>query len=94
MSRQDLIPGAAPTPPLPWERVRVSVVIPVGRDVGDLRGLHGAITRELESLERTHEVIFIADGVGGDTLEVLSDLEAAHDNVVLIRFRQTLSPNV
>ena len=44
--------------------VEVSVVVPVGRDVGDLKGLHGAISDELRRLNRSHEVIFIADGGG------------------------------
>lgn len=83
-------PTIAPGPP----ELDVSVVIPVGRDVGDLRGLFGAITRELSALDRTHEIIFIADGVSGDTLEILTDLEAESDHVVLIRFRQTFGESV
>lgn len=74
--------------------IDVSVVVPVGRDVGDLRGLHGAITKELTALERAHEILFIADGVGGETIQILADLEARHDNVVLIRFRQNFGESV
>jgi len=72
----------------------ISVVIPVGRDVGDLRGLHASLCAELNALGQTHEILFIADGVGGDLIRKLTSLEAENDNVVLIRFRQSFGESV
>ena len=72
----------------------VSVVIPVSRDVGDLRSLYTTVTLELNKLGMSHEILFIADGVGGDPIQTLMDLEAENDSVVLIRFRQTFGESV
>ncbi|MBN2492818.1 MAG: glycosyltransferase [Planctomycetes bacterium] len=72
----------------------VSVVIPVGREVGDLENLHAALTAELTRLGHTHEVLFIADGVGGEILGTLTRLAARQPEVVLIRFRQTFGESV
>lgn len=74
--------------------VEVSVVVPVGRDVGDLKGLYGAISDELRRLNRSHEVIFIADGVATVTLQTLREIDAAHPEVVVVRFRQSFGESV
>jgi glycosyltransferase involved in cell wall biosynthesis len=90
-------PGVPPEPVSPSGdegAVEVSVVIPVGREVGDLDGLYGALDAELERHRRTHEFIFIADGVGREVLKTLIAVEERHANVVLIRFRQSFGESV
>jgi hypothetical protein len=48
---------------------RISVLIPVGSDAGDLRELHGEIAREIAKLGEPHELIYLVQAQRGPALD-------------------------
>lgn len=53
---------------------KISVVIPVYRSVGSLPELHARLDKVMKSLSRDYEIIFVEDGGGDGSWEVLREL--------------------
>jgi polyisoprenyl-phosphate glycosyltransferase len=58
-------------------RDRLSVVVPVYNEQGNVRVLHQALTDQFQRLEVDYELIFVDDGSRDDSLRVLRELHAA-----------------
>jgi glycosyltransferase involved in cell wall biosynthesis len=76
-------PGPAGVAPLP----SISVVIPVFNERGTLVELHRALTAELNRVARAHEIIFVDDGSGDGSSEVLDRIADDDPAVSVHRFR-------
>jgi glycosyltransferase involved in cell wall biosynthesis len=74
--------AATPSPP-----PEISVVVPAYNEQENLISLTAAITETLMSLDRRYEVIFVDDGSGDGTADLLHDLAAKYPAVRVIRFR-------
>ena len=69
-------------------RVDLSVVIPVYNEAGNVENLHQEITRALAGLELAYEVIYVDDGSGDGTVELLEKIAAADPKAVVILLRR------
>jgi glycosyltransferase involved in cell wall biosynthesis len=74
--------------------VDVSVVIPVSGQSGDLEEIYSRFSEALEAAGRSHEFIFIDDGVGGQTFQVLKHLQERHPSVKVIKFNRVFGEAV
>jgi glycosyltransferase involved in cell wall biosynthesis len=66
----------------------LSLVIPVYNEVANLRALLAEINMALAEVGLSYEVVFVDDGSGDGSGEVLADLAAQDPRVVAIRFRR------
>ncbi len=64
----------------------LSVVIPVFNEADNLPGLHNEIVQTLEGMD--YEILYIDDGSGDGSFEVLSDIQKTCPRVRLIRLRR------
>jgi dolichol-phosphate mannosyltransferase len=64
---------------------RLSVVIPLLNEEGNLRELHARLTAVLEGLATSHQVIFVDDGSTDSSPQVLRELAAADTRVTALR---------
>ncbi len=71
-----------PSPPT------LSIVIPVYNEAPNLEPLHAELTAALEALGQPYEILFVDDGSGDGSFEVLKQLSAADAHVRVIRFRR------
>jgi polyisoprenyl-phosphate glycosyltransferase len=55
-------------------RDRLSVVVPVYNEQGNLRLLHQTLTEQFQRLDADHEIIFVDDGSRDGSLQVLREL--------------------
>lgn len=65
---------------------RLSVVVPVFNEEGNLETLHQRLTEVLEPLARDHEIIFVDDGSRDGSLESIRRLAAADPHVRFVSF--------
>lgn len=65
----------------------LSIVIPVYNEEHSLVPLSSAITEALATLGISHELLFVDDGSGDHTAQILHDLAAKLPEVRIIRFR-------
>jgi dolichol-phosphate mannosyltransferase len=72
-------------PSLPPE---ISIVVPAYNEEESLVPLTSAITETLAALEVSYELLFVDDGSGDSTAQVLCDLAAKQPEVCFIRFRR------
>jgi len=66
------------------ERIKFSLVIPAYNEVDGLEALHARLSPVLDGLDGRSEVIFINDGSDDGTKEVLEDIAARDERVVVI----------
>lgn len=64
----------------------VSVIIPVHNEEENLPLLYPSLTRSLESLNKTYEVIMVDDGSADRSFEMLAKLQAADNRLKVIKF--------
>jgi glycosyltransferase involved in cell wall biosynthesis len=72
-------------PPSPPE---ISIVVPIYNEEDSLVPLTSAITETLATLGMSYELLFVDDGSGDHTAQVLRDLAAQQPEVRIIRFRR------
>ena len=70
----------------PGRNLKFSVVIPVFNEEGNLEVLHTRLTKVLESLGGTYEIIFVDDGSTDGSFQILRDLHQKDGNVKAIGF--------
>lgn len=66
----------------------MSVVIPIKDERDNLRPLHEALRRSLDSLGLAYEVILVDDGSADDSFGVLEELAAADPHLKVVRLRR------
>jgi len=64
----------------------LSVIIPVYNEAGNLRPLHGRLTRALEQLSRTYEILFIDDGSNDGSKSILDALAQEDPQTRVVHF--------
>jgi len=67
-------------------RTVYSVVIPVYNEEGSLEPLHARLTKVMQSLGKTYEIVFVDDGSRDSSFQVLKNLHEKDRNVKVIRF--------
>ncbi len=72
-----------PSPP-----PEISIVVPIYNEEDSLVPLASAITEALATLDVSYELLFVDDGSGDHTAQVLRELAAKQPEVRIIRFRQ------
>ena len=65
-------------------RQQISVVIPVHNESGNLKGLFQDLTRVMQELNVSYEIIFVDDGSQDDSLKILLGLQAGNPRVTVI----------
>jgi undecaprenyl-phosphate 4-deoxy-4-formamido-L-arabinose transferase len=63
---------------------RVSIIVPIFNGAALVRDCHAALSPVLDQLEGGAEVIYVDDGSGDDTIEVLRDVQAADPRVRIV----------
>jgi glycosyltransferase involved in cell wall biosynthesis len=66
----------------------VSVVIPLYNEVDNVGELHRELTRSLEPIGRTYEILMVDDGSTDGTLDRLLEIEAGDPRVRVLRLRR------
>ena len=72
----------------PKNSLGLSVVIPVFNEAENLEALHKELDEVCAKLGRTYELLFIDDGSGDKSFEVLRRIQKADRRVKVIRFRK------
>ncbi len=73
----------------PAQQVAISIVIPVMNEDRNVRPLFEKLAAQLDSLDKSYEVIFVDDGSTDDTFKELKKLHEEFTGVVrVIRFRR------
>lgn len=70
------------------EQPYLSIIVPVNNEAENVTTLHGELGRVLNSLQIPCEIIFIDDGSKDGTYEILKDLRASDEKVIVLRFRK------
>ncbi len=68
--------------------LKLSLVIPVFNEEGNLEILHSRIHEALRDLAGIYEIIFVDDGSTDGSFEALRELHRRDDHVIVIRFRR------
>src|SRR4051812_10245171 len=71
-----------------FDRLALSVVIPVFNERPSLNELYCRLSGVLNQLTVRHEIIFVDDGSNDGTLDELREIHAADSSVRYIRFRR------
>jgi glycosyltransferase involved in cell wall biosynthesis len=64
----------------------LSVVIPVCNEAENIEPLHAELSRALNALGRSYEIVYIDDGSTDDSFALLADLQQRDAHVVVLRF--------
>jgi undecaprenyl-phosphate 4-deoxy-4-formamido-L-arabinose transferase len=70
------------TPSAPY----LSIVVPVFNEEENLPALHQSLTLVLQGMSRSYEIIYIDDGSGDRSLDILRQLQRQDKRVVVIEF--------
>jgi glycosyltransferase involved in cell wall biosynthesis len=84
---------AAPAP-APARAVDVSVVVPVEDPQAEVEEIVEAYSRELEALGKSHEFVFVLDGVAGRALSLLQELKKRRSDVTIVSFVRRFGESV
>ena len=68
--------------------LKLSLVIPVFNEEGNLEILHSRIHEALRDLAGSYEIIFVDDGSTDGSFKALRELHRLDDHVIVIRFRR------
>ena len=66
----------------------ISVVVPVYNEEESVKECYLEISKVLESMGRSYEIIFVNDGSKDNTLEVLKECAKRDSHLVVIEFRR------
>lgn len=69
------------------KHIKISLVIPLYNEEENVRILHDRIRGTLDKLGESYEVIFIDDGSGDRTFELLKEIHVENPKVKVIKFR-------
>ena len=69
-------------------RPLVSLVVPVYNEAATIREVHARAAESLESLGRPYEIVFVDDGSGDGTWDVLQELYRDDEHVRAVRFKR------
>ncbi len=70
------------------DRVAVSVLVPILNEEESLSELHTRLSKTLETLGRTYEIIYINDGSTDRTQEILEEFHSQDNHVHVIEFNR------
>lgn len=73
---------------MPETRPRLSIVVPLLNEAGNLRPLHQKLSQVLKPLQLSYELIFVNDGSTDGSTAILNELFEADPTVKVIHFQQ------
>lgn len=68
--------------------MKISVVIPAYNEEENIRYLYDELKEVLDTIEDSHEIVFVDDGSSDTTLSILRGIQQADENVMVISFRR------
>lgn len=73
---------------MPRKKVRklLSIIIPIYNESANIKPLHQAVTRQLKKLDYDHELLFVDDGSGDDSLKRLARIAKTDPHVRVLEF--------
>ncbi|MFA4875165.1 MAG: glycosyltransferase family 2 protein [bacterium] len=69
-------------------RCEISVVAPLYNEEANVRELHTRLTKVLEGMGRSYEIIFVDDGSRDATFSIAKELTKGNANLTLVRLRR------
>jgi undecaprenyl-phosphate 4-deoxy-4-formamido-L-arabinose transferase len=70
------------------DKVAISVLVPILNEEESLRELHARLSKTLEALGRTYEIIYINDGSTDSTQEILEEFHSQDNHVRVVEFNR------
>ena len=70
------------------DKVAISVLVPILNEEESLRELHARLSKTLEALGRTYEIIYINDGSTDSTQEILEEFHSQNTHVRVVEFNR------
>lgn len=68
------------------KKIAVSVVIPIFNEEGNLDALCRELTKTLDGLNQSYELVFVDDGSGDGSVNLLREWKAKNPNIKVVRF--------
>jgi glycosyltransferase involved in cell wall biosynthesis len=68
--------------------MRISAVVPLFNEEDNVRELHSGLKGVLESIRHEYEILYVDDGSSDSTLELLQEIQASDDNVIVLSLRR------
>lgn len=92
MQQMDGVAGtvsrALPMGPEQQTRLGISVVVPIYNEEESVRPLYDALSRQLEQLGTSYEIVFVDDGSRDGSFRALQSLHELDPHVRVVRFRR------
>ena len=73
--------------------LKFSVIIPVLNEEGNLVAIYTRLTKVMEDLEQSYEIIFVDDGSTDRSFQILKDLHQKDSHIKVIRFTRNFGQN-
>lgn len=73
---------------MPKKKIRklLSIIIPIYNESANIKPLHQAVTQQMEKLDYDHELLFVDDGSGDDSLKRLARIAKTDPHVRVLEF--------
>ncbi len=68
--------------------MKVSLVIPIYNEEENIHLLYDELNEVLTSMEHEHEIVFVDDGSSDRSLQLLEEIQARDEHVVVVSFRR------
>lgn len=68
--------------------MKLSVVIPIYNEVENIRALYEELRGVLIGMAHDHEIVFVDDGSSDQSMDILEEIQAKDDHVVVVSFRR------
>ena len=85
---EDAVRGGPAAPDVAPSKVALSVVLPVYNEKDNLQPLQISLTRVLDALSRTYEILYVDDGSSDGTFAALSRIAQGDARVKVLRLRR------
>jgi undecaprenyl-phosphate 4-deoxy-4-formamido-L-arabinose transferase len=70
------------------DKVAISVLVPILNEEESIRELHARLSKTLDALGRTYEIIYINDGSTDSTQEILEEFHSQDNHVRVVEFNR------
>lgn len=68
--------------------MKLSVVIPIYNEAENIRALYEELRGVLIGMAHDHEIVFVDDGSSDQSMDILEEIQAKDDHVVVVSFRR------
>jgi len=70
------------------DKVAISVLVPILNEEESIRELHARLSKTLDALGRTYEIVYINDGSTDSTQEILEEFHSQDNHVRVVEFNR------